>query len=423
MRRWSRPSNRTGDYSKNGRTGATRPKLRLITLNLGNAGLGVERQNQARTNEIMRAMEKVKFDIIGLSETHTQKAMKSEKWTDGQLAGAEIHTSKQDGKIGGVGFIVHKEMTKFVQEVRLISHRIATLQLKLPKQRPLKIIQVYAPHSGYDDEEIENFYSEVEQHLDDPRKTTIIMGDFNAKLGPRQGEEWHIGSHSAETRNNSGDKLAAFAHANHFYVMNGFFEKPISKRWTWRSNMPQMPNSEIDYILSNSKQLVTNVEVISQLDVRSDHKAVRATLNMEKGKVRKTRPQKEILEPTLKESIKAADWKSSERRITRRYEEFLSTLKKCLTTAEKEKAKNHCPRITDDTAKMLKALAEEKRKGTNPQECKRLSKSVRKKLESDYEEYKTKKLLETAEQRKSLKQCQEKNGWKPRKTEKNGETS
>ncbi|KAI1690826.1 hypothetical protein DdX_22275 [Ditylenchus destructor] len=257
MRRWSRPSNRTGDYSKNGRTGATRPKLRLITLNLGNAGLGVERQNQARTNEIMTAMEKVKFDIIGLSETHTQKAMKSEKWTDGQLAGTEIHTSKQDGKIGGVGFIVHKEMTKFVQE----------------------------------------------------------------------------------------------------------------------------------------------------LDVRSDHKAIRATLNMDKGKVRKTRPQKEILEPILKESIKAAEWKTSERRITRRYEEFLSTLKKCLINAEKEKVKNHCPRITDDTAKMLKALAEEKRKGTNPQECKRLSKSVRKKLESDYEEYKTMKLLETAKQRKSLKQC------------------
>ena len=45
----------------------------------------------------------------------------------------------------------------------------------------LSIIQVYAPTTAYDDNEIESFYESVQQIKN--QDITIIMGDFNAKIG------------------------------------------------------------------------------------------------------------------------------------------------------------------------------------------------------------------------------------------------
>ncbi|KAH7693025.1 reverse transcriptase [Aphelenchoides avenae] len=179
------------------------------------------------------------FDIIGLSETHcTEEAHRS--WTDGTLLGAEIHIGARDPttNIGGVGFIIHPRLVanKRVQEVHIISSRIEVLKLEVPGQRrPLKIVQVYAPHSGYDDDIIEQFYDEVSEQHDVSTCRTVIIGDFNARLGRRKEDEHYIGTHSAEQRNESGEMLAAFAESHRLYVANSFFDKPPNKRWTWRS--------------------------------------------------------------------------------------------------------------------------------------------------------------------------------------------
>ena len=65
------------------------------------------------------------------------------------------------------------------------------LQKKLSKKFNLKIIQVYAPISARTDKELESFYEEETQAFDH-RKTqqTIIMGDFNAKIG--EGTEFFL---------------------------------------------------------------------------------------------------------------------------------------------------------------------------------------------------------------------------------------
>lgn len=47
----------------------------------------------------------------------------------------------------------------------------------------LKLIQIYAPTSMQGDEEIDEFYSNIEKALEtNPCKYTILMGDFNARI-------------------------------------------------------------------------------------------------------------------------------------------------------------------------------------------------------------------------------------------------
>ena len=47
----------------------------------------------------------------------------------------------------------------------------------------IKIIQVYAPTSAYDDEDVERFYEDVEAIKKHKKTNTLIVGDFTAKDG------------------------------------------------------------------------------------------------------------------------------------------------------------------------------------------------------------------------------------------------
>lgn len=73
--------------------------------------------------------------------------------------------------------------------------------------------------------------------------------------------------------------------------MNAFFQKCSEKKWTWRSPNWETKN-EIDYILTNKKNLVTDVEVITELDIGSDHRPVGARVMDNKFKRKSIRKKK-----------------------------------------------------------------------------------------------------------------------------------
>ena len=65
----------------------------------------------------------------------------------------------------------------------------------------------------------------------------VVLGDFNAKVGPgRQGEEY-VGRFALGERTERGERLITMAEARRLCIGNGLFKK--EKRWTWLS-----PNSE-----------------------------------------------------------------------------------------------------------------------------------------------------------------------------------
>ena len=100
---------------------------------------------------------------------------------------------------------------------------------------------------------------------------TILMGDFNAKVGCRQDDaEFSIGSFVYGQRNNRGSMLLYFLLHHKLYLMNSFFKKNKNRKLTWISPDGTTKN-EIDFITTNRKNIVQDVTVIKG----TDHRLVR----------------------------------------------------------------------------------------------------------------------------------------------------
>ncbi|KAJ8705403.1 hypothetical protein PYW07_011230 [Mythimna separata] len=179
----------------------------------------------------------------------------------------------------GVGFIVNKRHKRNIISFKGLSERVALLELII-NNIETTIIQCYAPTTTASDEDIELFYSTVNNALKVSQKNIIVIGDFNAKIGqPNQDENVIMKSHGYGSRNNRGNRFIQFARENKFSILNTFFKKKNSKRWTWKSPDGKVKN-EVDYILTNHPKYVHNIEVIN-VQYPSDHRLVRATFKLQ----------------------------------------------------------------------------------------------------------------------------------------------
>lgn len=83
---------------------------------------------------------------------------------------------------------------------------------------------------------LKNFTTHFKIHC--TRKETIMIGDFNAKLGInlRNGGMNSVGHFcTGENTNRNGEFLQNFAENNNLKIANTFFRKKMSKKWTWVS--------------------------------------------------------------------------------------------------------------------------------------------------------------------------------------------
>ena len=98
-----------------------------------------------------------------------------------------------------------------------VSSRLITVRLRAV---PLNIttVQVYAPTSDYDDNEIEEFYEQLQNVIDQtPMKDILVMqGDWNAKVGRDACGNWQgtCGSFCNDDTNERGLILLEFASFN-----------------------------------------------------------------------------------------------------------------------------------------------------------------------------------------------------------------
>ena len=91
----------------------------------------------------------------------------------------EVYYSGGDNHERGVGILLNKTVANSVVGFCPVSVRIALVKLKA-KPFDLNIIQVYAPTSASTEEELEEFYEELDKCNKD-HELDIVMGDFNAK--------------------------------------------------------------------------------------------------------------------------------------------------------------------------------------------------------------------------------------------------
>ena len=217
-----------------------------------------------------------KWDIIGLAETR-RKGENLIRLESGNMLYTIGETS-----YAGVGFLVNKKIVSNVASYKGYNERVAKLTVSINKKYNVNIIQVYAPTSSHEDEEIEEFYESIELALKDCHKKDflIIMGDFNAKVGRKEdGDNETVGMYGMGNRNDRGERLIQFARSRNLVITNTFFKKPSKRKWTWISPNRETRN-ELDYILTNDICNALNTEVISKVNIGSDHRLVRSTVRL-----------------------------------------------------------------------------------------------------------------------------------------------
>ena len=102
-------------------------------------------------------------------------------------------------------------------------------------KKNITLIQIYAPTSNSDDEEVENFYDALQDAYDKTAKQDLvyILGDFNAKVGTETAndEKEVKGPHCLGNRNDRGQMLLDFCSENQLVVGNSLFKQhPRSKK-------------------------------------------------------------------------------------------------------------------------------------------------------------------------------------------------
>jgi len=131
---------------------------------------------------------------------------------------------------------------------------------------------------------INSFSYDVDETLGNPNHYTIVMGYFNAQIGKRTNYmEIATGKFWLELKSERGDTLVEWATTSKYRIMTSMFQKKAGTRWTWiRQN--GIPTTEINYILTNRPDIVTDVTVINQVNIENienDHRLVRSNIKLD----------------------------------------------------------------------------------------------------------------------------------------------
>ena len=187
----------------------------------------------------------------------------------------------------GLALLISKTFTDYVETFEKHSDRIISCKIKLHGKTSLQIIQVYAPTCDHDNETVELFY-ELEKAMDKKACSHhIVMGDFNAKIGVRNINDTMkcTGPFGTDNRKERGERLLDFAEENNMVITNSFFLKAANRYWTWEAPGGVTKN-QIDFILFSDRKTVRNCEVITKVDIGSDHRMVRARVEIDKKLMR-----------------------------------------------------------------------------------------------------------------------------------------
>ena len=113
----------------------------------------------------------------------------------------------------------------------------------------ITIIQVYAPTSNAEEDEVEWVQEDLQDLLELTSKKDIffIIGDWNAKVGS---QETHgvTGKFVLGVPNETGQRLIQFCQENALVIANTLFQQHKRRFYTWTSPDDQQQN-QTDYIL------------------------------------------------------------------------------------------------------------------------------------------------------------------------------
>ena len=198
----------------------------------------------------------------------------------------------------GVGFLVHRKWSAFIEEFVPLNERISHLKIKI-KNKTFVVIATYFPHTGYPDHAVEEVYAEISKLLAGGRRKkehVVIAGDFNAEIGERNDfdDSRFIGKHSIGITNPRGAWLKRYCCLNNLTIANTLYTKPEEQKVTYVG--PNLRPRQIDFILidQKTKRLLQDAASIQALNMGSDHRTVSMKLLLDvKPKIRERKQRVE----------------------------------------------------------------------------------------------------------------------------------
>ena len=134
--------------------------------------------NQGNLEVVRQEMARVSIDILGIREL---------KWTGMDEFNSDDHyiyyCGQESLRRNGVAIIINKRVQNAVLGCNLKNDRMISVHLQ-GKPFNTTVIQVYAPTSNVEEAEVEQFYEDLQDLLEQtPKKDVLfILGDWNAKV-------------------------------------------------------------------------------------------------------------------------------------------------------------------------------------------------------------------------------------------------
>uniref|UniRef100_A0A7I4Z8G8 Reverse transcriptase domain-containing protein n=1 Tax=Haemonchus contortus TaxID=6289 RepID=A0A7I4Z8G8_HAECO len=149
--------------------------------------------SEACIEDPMIQARKIKYDVIGLTKTRRHRPLHAVCET-----GEELFLGTCDSRgVGGVGVLVNTHLAMNIDSYESLTTRIGRLRLR--RCGSTTALTVSEDHTLF----------------------KVIVGDFNAKIGPRRTtEELHIGTHGMEW-NEQGERLSEFIMSTHTIHVRG----------------------------------------------------------------------------------------------------------------------------------------------------------------------------------------------------------
>ena len=150
------------------------------------------------------------------------------------------------------------------------------------KSFKIRVVSAYFPHSGYSDKSIQAMYnilSETHRHARTKKLAYVVGADCNARVGQRATEDDRRtpGQYDFGSVNVRGQWLKNWAATEKLRIMNTFYHTHAHNLTTYTS--PQKQQHQIDFILASKLvwKTATDCEATTDIDLGSDHKALRFT--------------------------------------------------------------------------------------------------------------------------------------------------
>ncbi|EGZ12325.1 hypothetical protein PHYSODRAFT_336759 [Phytophthora sojae] len=220
-------------------------------------------------------LRRYRIDVLGIQETRICTLDKK------RIGDYTLLTLPAVQERHGIGFAISPRVRPYLHCYWAHCDRIGVVQLLLPHAGPVNIVTAYAPHSGRPLAEVDRFYADLSDTLDQlPRRNiAFVTGDFNAKLGQQINGEAFMGPHARGIRNRNGHALADFCSTHLLFATNTGFQKRARHKTTWiQRQTNHCIYNQIDYILcpQNCRRLYMDARSWGGTLTASDHKLVTA---------------------------------------------------------------------------------------------------------------------------------------------------